>query len=77
MASVSINVGRLRERPNAEFSSVSTGNFESLFLKNLVYISELEPKADNCTKLMVWHTQTKKSISNIDFNGDNYIMNQI
>jgi hypothetical protein len=50
LASVSINVGKLIGQPNAEFSPVSTGNFESLFLMSLVYMEELEPKGNNCTK---------------------------
>lgn len=36
------------------------GFLESSFLQGLVIMDELEPKADNCTKVLVWHTRTEK-----------------
>ncbi|PIO38216.1 hypothetical protein AB205_0048700 [Aquarana catesbeiana] len=36
------------------------GMQESDFLKQITKVEELEPKADNCTKVLVWHTRTEK-----------------
>ncbi|XP_063173101.1 galactosylgalactosylxylosylprotein 3-beta-glucuronosyltransferase 3 [Candoia aspera] len=36
------------------------GYLESSLLQSLVSMEELEPKADNCTKVLVWHTRTEK-----------------
>ncbi|XP_061565440.1 galactosylgalactosylxylosylprotein 3-beta-glucuronosyltransferase 3 [Cololabis saira] len=36
------------------------GFLESSFLNGLVTMDELEPKADDCTKVLVWHTRTEK-----------------
>ncbi|XP_014012166.1 galactosylgalactosylxylosylprotein 3-beta-glucuronosyltransferase 3 isoform X1 [Salmo salar] len=36
------------------------GFLESSFLQGLVTMDELEPKAENCTKVLVWHTRTEK-----------------
>ncbi|KAG7261209.1 hypothetical protein CRUP_006934 [Coryphaenoides rupestris] len=36
------------------------GFLESSFLQGVVTMEELEPKADNCTKVLVWHTRTEK-----------------
>nr|XP_006118292.1 galactosylgalactosylxylosylprotein 3-beta-glucuronosyltransferase 3 isoform X2 [Pelodiscus sinensis] len=36
------------------------GYLESSLLQSLVSIEELEPRADNCTKVLVWHTRTEK-----------------
>ncbi|KAK0132717.1 Galactosylgalactosylxylosylprotein 3-beta-glucuronosyltransferase 3 [Merluccius polli] len=36
------------------------GFLESSFLQGLVTMEELEPKADNCSKVLVWHTRTEK-----------------
>lgn len=33
---------------------------ESDFLKQITTVEELEPKASNCTKVLVWHTRTEK-----------------
>ncbi|XP_078718753.1 galactosylgalactosylxylosylprotein 3-beta-glucuronosyltransferase 2-like isoform X2 [Lampetra fluviatilis] len=37
------------------------GMQESDFLKQITTMEELEPKADNCTKVLVWHTRTEKA----------------
>ncbi|XP_061433283.1 galactosylgalactosylxylosylprotein 3-beta-glucuronosyltransferase 1-like isoform X2 [Lethenteron reissneri] len=39
---------------------VRSGNQESSLLEQLVTRDQLEPKADNCTKVLVWHTRTSK-----------------
>ncbi|KFW73578.1 Galactosylgalactosylxylosylprotein 3-beta-glucuronosyltransferase 2, partial [Pygoscelis adeliae] len=36
------------------------GMQESDFLKQITTVEELEPKANNCTKVLVWHTRTEK-----------------
>ncbi|KAJ3604222.1 hypothetical protein NHX12_028963 [Muraenolepis orangiensis] len=36
------------------------GFLESSFLQGVVTMEELEPKADNCSKVLVWHTRTEK-----------------
>uniref|UniRef100_A0A9L0SEV8 Galactosylgalactosylxylosylprotein 3-beta-glucuronosyltransferase n=1 Tax=Equus caballus TaxID=9796 RepID=A0A9L0SEV8_HORSE len=36
------------------------GMQESDFLKQITTVEELEPKASNCTKVLVWHTRTEK-----------------
>ncbi|XP_032433046.1 galactosylgalactosylxylosylprotein 3-beta-glucuronosyltransferase 1 isoform X2 [Xiphophorus hellerii] len=41
---------------------VKGGYQESSLLRELVTLSELEPKASNCTKVLVWHTRTEKPV---------------
>ncbi|XP_073192486.1 galactosylgalactosylxylosylprotein 3-beta-glucuronosyltransferase 2 isoform X2 [Lepidochelys kempii] len=36
------------------------GMQESDFLNQITTVEELEPKANNCTKVLVWHTRTEK-----------------
>ncbi|XP_052075966.1 galactosylgalactosylxylosylprotein 3-beta-glucuronosyltransferase 2-like [Mytilus californianus] len=44
--------------------------FEEIkFLEQCCTVDEIEPRADNCTKILVWHTKTEKSkIDKIDHN---------
>ncbi|XP_029642929.1 galactosylgalactosylxylosylprotein 3-beta-glucuronosyltransferase 1 [Octopus sinensis] len=60
MAGFAINLERIFHYKNALFTyKVPRGYQESVLLKHLgVTISDLEPKADLCTKILVWHTQT-------------------
>ncbi|XKL66066.1 hypothetical protein PGB90_009486 [Kerria lacca] len=61
MAGFAVNLQHLLSNPNAEFSfNVERGFQESALLSQLVKIEELEPKADNCTKVYVWHTRTEE-----------------
>ncbi|XP_068212160.1 galactosylgalactosylxylosylprotein 3-beta-glucuronosyltransferase I [Palaemon carinicauda] len=61
MAGFAVNLNLLMESPDAEFSFKSKRGFlESDFLEKITTRSELEPKADLCTKVYVWHTQTLK-----------------
>ncbi|MGH0178024.1 UNVERIFIED_CONTAM: hypothetical protein FKN15_076561 [Acipenser sinensis] len=62
MAGFAINVRLVLKRPWANFqlSGVKGGYQETSLLKDLVTIAELEPKAANCTKVLVWHTRTEK-----------------
>ncbi len=52
MAGFAVNIKLLFEFPEAKFlSRVKRGYLESAFLDQLTSRSELEPKADNCTKV--------------------------
>lgn len=61
MAGFAINLKLILQHPEAQFNlSVPRGYQESHLLKQLVTIEELEPKANNCTKVLVWHTRTEQ-----------------
>lgn len=52
MAGFAVNLSLLFQHPEAGFNlSVPRGYQESKLLKGLVTIDELEPKADNCSKV--------------------------
>lgn len=62
MAGFAVNVKFLHQRPNATMP-FRAGYEEDGFLKSL---APFEPRdaqllADNCTKVLAWHTQTKKN----------------
>ncbi|KAI6242806.1 Galactosylgalactosylxylosylprotein 3-beta-glucuronosyltransferase [Aphelenchoides fujianensis] len=61
MAAFAVNITLLNEHPTAAFSyDVPRGYQESHFLTGLgLKRSDLEPKADFCTKILVWHTRTE------------------
>uniref|UniRef100_A0A3P9HNL8 Galactosylgalactosylxylosylprotein 3-beta-glucuronosyltransferase n=2 Tax=Oryzias latipes TaxID=8090 RepID=A0A3P9HNL8_ORYLA len=61
MASFAVSLKLVLANPEACFDgNAPMGLLESSFLQGLVTIDELEPKADNCTKVLVWHTRTEK-----------------
>ncbi|XP_066555236.1 galactosylgalactosylxylosylprotein 3-beta-glucuronosyltransferase 1 [Amia ocellicauda] len=62
MAGFAINIRLVLMRPQANFqlNGVKGGYQETSLLKDLVTMAELEPKAANCTKVLVWHTRTEK-----------------
>lgn len=62
MAGFAVNVKHFLSRTKAKFAyQVKRGHQESEFLRHLVSsLDELEPKADDCTKVLVWHTRTEK-----------------
>ncbi|XP_063538763.1 galactosylgalactosylxylosylprotein 3-beta-glucuronosyltransferase I-like [Cydia strobilella] len=61
MAGFAINATLFLDFPEAKFSrKVQSGFQESEILKYVVTQQELEPLADNCTKVYVWHTRTQK-----------------
>ncbi|XP_071521050.1 galactosylgalactosylxylosylprotein 3-beta-glucuronosyltransferase P-like [Panulirus ornatus] len=61
MAGFAVNVQYLLERPLAAMP-YKVGYEEDGFMKSLgIKASEIEPLAFNCTKIWVWHTQTKKN----------------
>ncbi|KAG0712400.1 Galactosylgalactosylxylosylprotein 3-beta-glucuronosyltransferase 1 [Chionoecetes opilio] len=61
MAGFAVNLSLLLNKSDAEFSiKVPRGFQETRFLEQLVMREELEPKADLCTKVYVWHTRTEQ-----------------
>ncbi|KAM6906930.1 galactosylgalactosylxylosylprotein 3-beta-glucuronosyltransferase 1 isoform 1-T1 [Xenentodon cancila] len=62
MAGFAVNLSLILSRPEAFFKlqGVKGGYQESSLLKELVTLEDLEPKASNCTKVLVWHTRTEK-----------------
>ena len=50
MAGFAVSLKRLHEKPDVRFRPL-VGRLESDFLHRLVTMQELEPKADNCTKV--------------------------
>ncbi|XP_053371560.1 galactosylgalactosylxylosylprotein 3-beta-glucuronosyltransferase 1 [Clarias gariepinus] len=64
MAGFAVNLQLILSKPQAYFklNGVKGGYQESSLLGELVTLSELEPKADNCTKVLVWHTRTERPV---------------
>lgn len=61
MAGFAVSLSLLLSHPKAQFDpNAERGFLESSLLAPLVTLEELEPKADNCTKIWVWHTRTEK-----------------
>uniref|UniRef100_A0A5S6Q236 Galactosylgalactosylxylosylprotein 3-beta-glucuronosyltransferase n=1 Tax=Trichuris muris TaxID=70415 RepID=A0A5S6Q236_TRIMR len=59
MAAFSVNIRLVLDNPNLLFDyEVKRGYQESHFLQPLVKRSQLEPRAGNCTEVLVWHTRT-------------------
>ncbi|XP_076752609.1 glucuronyltransferase I [Xylocopa sonorina] len=67
MAGFAINLRLLLEHPDALFSyDVDGGYQESEILRQIVTRDELEPLADCCTKVYVWHTRTEPPHLNVE-----------
>ncbi|KAM4885605.1 galactosylgalactosylxylosylprotein 3-beta-glucuronosyltransferase 1 isoform 1-T1 [Sylvia borin] len=64
MAGFAVNLRLILQRPQAYFKlrGVKGGYQESSLLRELVTLSDLEPRAANCTKILVWHTRTEKPV---------------
>ncbi|KAH6926004.1 hypothetical protein HPB50_012943 [Hyalomma asiaticum] len=62
MAGFAVSLRLLLDNPNAQFRlRLPRGQQESYLLKQLVSgPQELEPRAENCTQVLVWHTRTEK-----------------
>uniref|UniRef100_Q0VA80 Galactosylgalactosylxylosylprotein 3-beta-glucuronosyltransferase n=1 Tax=Xenopus tropicalis TaxID=8364 RepID=Q0VA80_XENTR len=61
MAGFAVSLSLLLSHPEARFDpNAERGFLESSLLGQLVSIGDLEPRADNCTKVWVWHTRTEK-----------------
>ncbi|KAL2718733.1 galactosylgalactosylxylosylprotein 3-beta-glucuronosyltransferase I [Vespula squamosa] len=67
MAGFAINLKLLLENNDAVFSyDVQSGYQESEILRQIVTRDELEPLADSCTKIYVWHTRTEPPRLNVE-----------
>ncbi|KAK2870908.1 hypothetical protein Q8A67_023435 [Cirrhinus molitorella] len=64
MAGFALNLHLILSKPQAYFKlkGVKGGYQESSLLQDLVTLSDLEPKAANCTKILVWHTRTESPL---------------
>uniref|UniRef100_A0A8B9L1R0 Galactosylgalactosylxylosylprotein 3-beta-glucuronosyltransferase n=1 Tax=Astyanax mexicanus TaxID=7994 RepID=A0A8B9L1R0_ASTMX len=64
MAGFAINLQLILNKPQAYFKlkGVKGGYQESSLLRELVTLGDLEPKANNCTKVLVWHTRTERPV---------------
>ena len=62
MAGFAVNVELFLASPKAKFAyRVKRGYQESEFLGHLkVKLADLEPRAEMCTKVLVWHTRAEK-----------------
>lgn len=62
MAGFAVSLQVILSNPKAAFKRRGSqpGMQESDFLKQITTVGELEPKANNCTKILVWHTRTEK-----------------
>nr|XP_004653115.1 galactosylgalactosylxylosylprotein 3-beta-glucuronosyltransferase 2 [Jaculus jaculus] len=62
MAGFAVSLQVILANPKAVFKRRGSqpGMQESDFLKQITTVEELEPKASNCTKVLVWHTRTEK-----------------
>ncbi|KPP60820.1 galactosylgalactosylxylosylprotein 3-beta-glucuronosyltransferase 2-like [Scleropages formosus] len=62
MAGFAVNLQVILANPRAVFKRRGSqpGMQESDFLKQITRVEELEPKAGNCTQVLVWHTRTEK-----------------
>lgn len=60
MAGFAVSLDYLERRPNATMP-YKAGFEEDGFLRSIgLKLADIEPKANNCTEVLVWHTQTKK-----------------
>lgn len=63
MAGFAINLELILTKTEAAFSyKMIKGLQESEFLSYFTSMAELEPLADKCTKVYVWHTRTEKPV---------------
>lgn len=70
MAGFAINLDLILEKSHAEFHhKMKNGQQESEFLSYFTSKEELEPLADNCTKVYVWHTRTENPVIRGDVPG--------
>ncbi|XP_069500201.1 galactosylgalactosylxylosylprotein 3-beta-glucuronosyltransferase 1-like [Ambystoma mexicanum] len=67
MAGFAINLNLILQKRRAWFRlDIKRGHIESSLLQDLVTLEDLEPKADNCTKILVWHTKTQRPNARLD-----------
>ncbi|KAJ8248151.1 hypothetical protein GJAV_G00238880 [Gymnothorax javanicus] len=62
MAGFAVSLQVILKNPRAMFKRRGSqpGMQESDFLKQITRVEQLEPKARNCTEVLVWHTRTEK-----------------
>ncbi|XP_029114619.1 galactosylgalactosylxylosylprotein 3-beta-glucuronosyltransferase 2-like [Scleropages formosus] len=62
MAGFAVNLQVVLANPKALFKRHGSkpGMQESDFLRQITTVRDLEPKASNCTRVLVWHTRTEK-----------------
>lgn len=61
MAGFAVALPLLLAKPDAQFDATAPrGHLESSLLSHLVDPKDLEPRAANCTRVLVWHTRTEK-----------------
>lgn len=61
MAGFAVSLRLVMTNPEARFDGeAQMGFLESSFLQHMVTMDDLEPKADLCSKVLVWHTRTEK-----------------
>lgn len=62
MAGFAVNLQVVLGNPRALFKRRGSqpGMQESDFLKQITTVADLEPRAHNCTRVLVWHTRTEK-----------------
>lgn len=59
MAGFAVSLSYLAQHPNANMP-FKAGYEEDYFLRSIgTTLDMIEPKANNCTEILVWHTQTK------------------
>ncbi|XP_069476289.1 galactosylgalactosylxylosylprotein 3-beta-glucuronosyltransferase 1-like [Ambystoma mexicanum] len=67
MAGFAVKLDLILEKQQAWFNPYAKGGYqESSLLEDLVMLEELEPRADNCTKILVWHTRTEHPSTGLD-----------
>lgn len=71
MAGFAVNLSYLVKHPNATMP-YKAGHEEDEFLKSIkLTVDKIEPKASDCTEILVWHTQTiKKPASKLKIEDD-------
>ncbi|XP_026343607.2 galactosylgalactosylxylosylprotein 3-beta-glucuronosyltransferase 3 isoform X1 [Ursus arctos] len=61
MAGFAVALPLLLAKPSAQFDATAPrGHLESSLLSHLVDPKDLEPRAANCTRVLVWHTRMEK-----------------
>ncbi|KAL5970836.1 Galactosylgalactosylxylosylprotein 3-beta-glucuronosyltransferase sqv-8 [Taenia solium] len=68
MAAFAVNLNLVLEHLNALLDNQVVGGQEGLILTGLGFQSayELEPKADGCRKILVWHTKSANQEVKVD-----------
>ncbi|KAK6998029.1 galactosylgalactosylxylosylprotein 3-beta-glucuronosyltransferase 3 [Biomphalaria glabrata] len=63
MAGFAINLKLVHKYPEAKFSNAVQRGFQesTMLTKMQLTLDDLEPKANMCTEVLVWHTRTEKS----------------